>query len=189
MRRHYPAICFVLVLSAGCAASRSSEGSQHPAPRTAATSNPRSVARDLYIHLHELMDRNELDSIVNLFAEDAIYRDRTFDFEVHGRAAVREIFRATINGIADRKLTVRRMLNSGDTLVTEWVMSGRFAAPLMGVQPDGDSITIEGVSIGVVSDRRIIEQTDYLDRVSLEKRLGIYQAKVSRIAAPRRPVQ
>lgn len=128
---------------------------------------------DRYRLFAEHLSSGDIEALVALFGEDATYRDRTFDFEVQGRAAIRQLLEATLLGFGDRRMEIRRVVTDGEAVVTEWILRGRFAGPILGVAPDGGDIEMEGVSVGVVVGGMIVEHTDYLDRAALEVRLGL----------------
>lgn len=126
-----------------------------------------------YLSFVEHVQAHDLDRLAGLYATDATYRDRTFDFEVTGRDAIREVLRSTMDGFGSPTFEVRRMVVDSAVVAVEWVLRGTFSTAILGVAPDSGAIELEGVSIGVVRDGLIQEHTDYLDRVALETRLGL----------------
>jgi steroid delta-isomerase-like uncharacterized protein len=140
---------------------------------TAGNGDPDSNPYDAFA---DLMAARDVDATVALFAADATYRDRTFDFEVSGHDAIREVLRSTIDGFGRPRLETRRVLLEGNQVVVEWILRGTFVTPILGVPPDSAAIELEGMSIGVVENGLIRDHTDYLDRA--------YSRKTALIVAP-----
>jgi steroid delta-isomerase-like uncharacterized protein len=131
------------------------------------------LARNPYREFAIHMQTRDLDQLVALFAPDATYRDRTFDFEVVGQDAIREVLRSTMDGFGGPTFEIRRMFMDGSQVVVEWMLRGTFTGPILGAAPDSAAIELEGISIGIVENGLIRDHTDYLDRVALEERIGL----------------
>lgn len=165
----------LLVWAVAAASCTEPAADSEPAPTGPAAGAVAEPGEGLFAYrsFAEHVTSGDLEGLLALFSEEAIYRDRTFDVEVRGRPMIRPLLEATLVGFGDRRMEIRRIVASGDTVAVEWILHGVFSGPILGVPPDDQPIELEGVSIGVVSAGRITEHVDYLDRAALEARLGL----------------
>lgn len=129
--------------------------------------------RDLFGRYTKSLGRRDAAGLAGLFADQAKYRDVTFGVKLIGRDAIRNMFVRTFTAVTNSKYRVERAAFDHDTIAVRWEMSGVHEGPMLGMPPSGRRITFRGASFLTVTDERVIEQVDYLDRAGLERELGV----------------
>jgi steroid delta-isomerase-like uncharacterized protein len=78
----------------------------------------------------------------------------------------------TLKAFPDMKISVRRCICEGDTVVSEEVMEGTHRGPFAGLAPTGRPVQLPMVHVTVVRDGRIVERTAYHDTAGILRQLS-----------------
>ena len=78
----------------------------------------------------------------------------------------------TLAAFPDMRISVRRCVCDGDTVISEEVMEGTHQGPFAGLAPTGRQIQLPMVHVTVVRDGRIVERTAYHDTAGILRRLS-----------------
>lgn len=113
----------------------------------------------------------DADAAAGLFADDAIYRDKTFDFEIRGASKVRGMLEGAFRMLRPVTRTVNMQVYEGPQAAIEWQASGTHSGSVMGMPATNRPMTIRGVSLITVRNGKIVSVTDYMDRAGLEAQL------------------
>jgi steroid delta-isomerase-like uncharacterized protein len=73
----------------------------------------------------------------------------------------------------DLTFSVHIMIDGGDCVVANWVMSGTHQAPLGDFPATGRTINIHGMTIYYVSDGRLTGHRQVVDRLAVLQQLGM----------------
>lgn len=106
-----------------------------------------------------------------VFADDAVYRDETFDFEVRGVPAIRKMLAGAFVMLRPVSRTILFAAYDRSTAAIEWEARGTHVTAVMGVPATNKPMTIRAVSLIEVRDGKIQAVTDYTDRAGLEAQL------------------
>jgi predicted ester cyclase len=71
------------------------------------------------------------------------------DFIDHGMS------REYLEALDDIAFTLEEQVSSGDQVASRWTVRGVNRRPLLGVEPSGEEVVIEGITISVVRDERV----------------------------------
>lgn len=84
--------------------------------------------------------------------------------------AVGEMFAAAMS---DGKITIKNIMTSGNTAITEFVASGTHDGELMGVPATGRRLTVPVCNLIDVKDGKIVSEREYMDSGHLMQQLGV----------------
>jgi predicted ester cyclase len=73
----------------------------------------------------------------------------------------------------DLKPTILASYVDGDTVVTQWRMTGTHSAKLMDVEPTNARCTVEGISIAKFRGGKLVEDFTQWDALGLFRQLGV----------------
>lgn len=135
--------------------------------------SPEKPLRVLFGRYAEEVGRGDSAALAELFAADARYRDVTFGTRLIGRDAIRNMFARTFAAVTSARYRIEHAAFDQDTIAVRWELSGVHQGPLLGMPASGRRISFRGASFLTVRSREVREQVDYLDRVGLERELGV----------------
>jgi ketosteroid isomerase-like protein len=116
--------------------------------------DPTAVLR----RLERASDEHDLDALVDCFAADYVNETPAHPARgFRGREQVRENWRQILAGVPDLRARVLRSTADGETVWSEWEMSG--------TRRDGAAHLMRGVIIFVIADERIVSARFYLEPV------------------------
>jgi steroid delta-isomerase-like uncharacterized protein len=115
---------------------------------------PRVVER-----LFDAYRARDVERLVSLFAEDAVFEDPTFRIRQQGRDGIRKLATDMRAGFSDVTIEIHSMVSNGDMVATEETISG------VVTHADGKRhrIRVRGASFFRVRGGRIQQWTDYFD--------------------------
>jgi predicted ester cyclase len=61
----------------------------------------------------------------------------------------------------------------GDTVITQWRMEGNLERELLGVKPQGQRITLEGLTVSQFEDGKLVEDMSQWDTFGYLRQLGL----------------
>jgi steroid delta-isomerase-like uncharacterized protein len=135
-----------------------------------------SFNRELLDRYVERYNADDLDGVIDLYADDAVQIMPDGRFE--GREAVRERLARELAAFSDVHHTVRSFVEEGDAFCDEWTFEGTHTAPLR--LPDGSElpatgkrIEIQGMELVLVRDDKVILNTLYYDNLAVAVQLGV----------------
>jgi len=85
----------------------------------------------------------------------------------------KEVCRSYREAFSDLKPTILASFSDGETVVTQWRMSGIHTGALKGIPPTGARCTVEGISIGRYKAGRLAETWMQWDALGLLRQLGV----------------
>jgi steroid delta-isomerase-like uncharacterized protein len=110
-------------------------------------------ARTLIEAYNEAWNRQDLDAVASMHADDIVFENHTAGDRAEGAAAVRE----HIGGIFERwpslRFRGRRLYVADDFVVSEWTAGA--------TRPDGSSIEWDGVDVFPLRDGKIVRKDVY----------------------------
>ena len=130
---------------------------------------PEPVVRELA----RVWNARDPEGIPPLFAADAVFRDMAFGVERRGLSDIRAMFQETWRGIPDLHTELTRVVAEGESVATEWTLTGTHSGDFPGLPATGRSFSIRGVSFARVRDGKIVSQRDYYDRAGFLEQLGV----------------
>ena len=71
---------------------------------------------------------------------------------------------------------VQEVISTGDRVIARWIGTGTHRGELMGVDPTGNSISVEAISIFRIADGKIAEEWTVWDALGLLQQVGAVPA-------------
>ena len=135
-----------------------------------------SAYRELLDGYVEWYNAGDLDSIMDLYAEDAV--QGMPDGVYTGRSAIRDRLAQELGSLSNIDWTVDSYLEQDDLFADEWTIVGTHTGPLTlpdGTQlaPTGRRIQIKGMELVRMRDGEIVVDNLYYDNLSLAAQLGL----------------
>lgn len=129
---------------------------------------------------HEQLTSDYLDlwhgdfSKLDVVAESvALYDPGIPEGELHGRDAIETFLRDLRTGFPDFEVTIDDSLVEGDTIMTEWTVSGTHDGEFQGIPPTGNEMEFSGMDKIVVSDGQVQEHRIYYNVLEMHSQLGL----------------
>ena len=94
------------------------------------------------------------------------------DADLMGVKAYVRLMRACFPNLEARVLG---LYLDGDTVITRWRMEGNLARPLLDVEPRGQHVSMEGMTLYEFEDGKLVEDTSQWDTFGYLRQLGLVQ--------------
>ncbi len=125
-------------------------------------------AEQLLRDYYAAWNSHDAERIASFYAEDGVHEDVAVGTYFQGRAEIAAGVAPLFAAFPDFQMELRSMLNAGDRLAHEWVMSGTLSGRLQGValvifgaSVSGRRFTVRGASAAELVRGRIGRNTDY----------------------------
>jgi steroid delta-isomerase-like uncharacterized protein len=123
--------------------------------------------------IQALFTRGDLDAVDEYLAEDFVNNDPPFGASAdrEGMRSAGALFRSVF---PDWRSDLHLLVAEGDIVVEQFTATGTHTgAPIMGVAPSGETVTLPGINIFRLSDGRIVERWGRLDDLGFRRELGV----------------
>lgn len=115
---------------------------------------------------------HDVDGLLSLFAEDAVYEDTALRHRTEGAAAIRDFVAGTFVTFPDFRMEIKNSLCNAQFGAGEWTMSGTFAGESFGDKPTGKRFRVSGCCFMVLHDGKIMSHCDYWDEKAFNEQVG-----------------
>lgn len=123
----------------------------------------------------ELWDEGNLDFIEGYVAEDYVEYNTASPAPIRGPDGYRQNVELVRSAFPDLEVTTEDLIAEGDKVVTRYTLTGTHEGPLMGIEPTGKKIEIEGISIGRFEDGQVVEGWSNIDVFGMMQQLGVFE--------------
>lgn len=123
--------------------------------------------------IQALFTRGDLDAVDEYLAPDFVNNDPPFGASAdrEGMRSAGALFRSVF---PDWHSDLHLLVAEGDIVVEQFTATGTHTgAPLMGVAPGGETVTLPGINIFRLRDGQIVERWGRLDDLSFRRQLGL----------------
>lgn len=132
--------------------------------------------RDLLDRYVERYNANDLDAVMDLYADDAVQLmpDGTFK----GREAIRERLAKELDAFSDVAHRVVSYVEEGDAFADEWVFVGTHTGPLVlpdgtELAPTGKRVEMPGMEFVAMREGKIVVDNLYYDNLAVAAQFGL----------------
>lgn len=126
----------------------------------------KEVARQL---IERIFVRQEDAAIDELVATDFV--PHTFGPMPPGREGLREGMKRAGAGLSDAKFEIQDVIAEGDRVAVRVTTSARQTGPFMGLEPTGNSYSVDEIHIFRIRDGQLVEHWHQFDKMSLMQQL------------------
>lgn len=123
----------------------------------------------------ELWGEGNLDIIDEYVAEEYVEYNTASPEPIRGREGYRENVKRVRSAFPDLDVTAEDLVAEGDKVVTRYTITGTHDGPLMGIDPTGNKVEFEGISIGRLKDGQVVEGWSIIDVFGLMQQLGVIE--------------
>jgi steroid delta-isomerase-like uncharacterized protein len=116
--------------------------------------------------------RGNLHALNQDYAENAIVEDSMHLQPFIGRAAIMERKDIITSAASDAKITITNRIVSGHQVTAEWVATGIHTGDLPGLPASGRPFSIQGVTVVIRHEGKIVREALYYDANQLYRQLG-----------------
>lgn len=124
----------------------------------------------------EIYSEGNLDLIEDYVAEDYVEYNSASPEPIRGRDGYRENVEMVRTAFPDMEVMSEHVIVEGQTAVNHWTIHGTHEGPLMGIEPTGKEVEIEGISIGRFENGKVVEGWTVADLFGAFQQLGIVEA-------------
>ena len=119
----------------------------------------------------EVINKGDYSAMRELLHPNYIYRSP--GQELRGAEALESLFTTYRSGLPNLKTSIDDLIVSGDKVVISITLSGTHAGELMGIPATGKELTVHGMVLGRLEDRKIVEEWEILDMLGMFQQLGV----------------
>lgn len=127
----------------------------------------------------EAWNRHDVDAILAMHTEDAVFENHTSGGRAVGKDAIREILEGVFAAFPDIHFEARRTYVRDGVVTQEWTATGTLAIPYskgsVTVQPTGRKISWNGVDVIPFAGNRVARKDVYVDSMGFLRALGFAQ--------------
>lgn len=123
----------------------------------------------------EVWDRGNLGFLDNYVAEEYVEHNSASPEPIRGLDGYRQNVERVRGAFPDLSVTTEDLIAEGNKVVTRYTITGTHENEFMGIEPTGNKIEIEGISIGKFVDGRVVEGWSNIDVLGMLQQLGVIE--------------
>jgi steroid delta-isomerase-like uncharacterized protein len=120
----------------------------------------------------KLWSAHDMQRLLQLFTDDAVYEDVTMGEVSRGAAAIKTFGEGFLVGFPDVTFELRSSFANGVNGGAEWMMRGTHTGNLPNMPATGKRVEVRGASIFEFTGDKIRRCSDYWDMATFLKQLG-----------------
>jgi len=119
-------------------------------------------------------ENDDPEKVLALFADDCVFEDVTFGVVARGKEELRTFVSSAFAAVPDFTYRLTRRFATSQSAAVEWVMSGTHKRDFPGMPATGMPFSsVRGSSILELEAGKIRRQSDYWDRATFMKQVGL----------------
>lgn len=134
------------------------------------TSNKETTQR-----IWEIIESGDLDRLSEVLADDILFRVPGED-EMRGIDAYREYVQEYSRAFPDVSFEVHDMFMDDDVVITHFTWRGTHEGEIEGIEPTGETVETEGITINRFEDGKAIEDINLWDNLEFFQQLGVLES-------------
>ncbi len=119
----------------------------------------------------KVWNEGNVDAIDEYFDDDVTINTPMAKFQ--GKQGFKNFLGMYREGFPDLKVEQHKYYSNGNQTALEWTFTGTHNGPMLGIEPTGNSVRVNGVTISKYENDKVVEQTFYWDRVAQLEALGL----------------
>jgi len=121
----------------------------------------------------KLWGEGNLEIIDEYVAEDYVEYNTASPEPIRGKEGYRENVEMVHRAFPDLEVTTKDLIAEDDKVVTRYTLTGTHEGQLMGIEPTGNEVEVEGISIGRLEDGQVVEGWSNIDVMGMMQQLGV----------------
>lgn len=123
----------------------------------------------------ELWGEGNLAIIDEYVADDYVEYNTASPEPIRGPEGYKDNVEMVRAAFPDLDVTTEDLIAEGDKVATRYTLTGTHQGPLMGIEPTGAEVEVEGISIGRLEDEKVVEGWSNIDIFGLMQQLGVIE--------------
>jgi steroid delta-isomerase-like uncharacterized protein len=124
------------------------------------------------------VNARDLDGFVSCLDESHVWQNEGFPAPIQGRVGARQVLGAYLEVFPDMRFETEKTIARGDFVVTCWCMTGTHKAQFRGpgaldIPPTNKQFRVRGCTVSEFKNGRVTKTTDYSDRLTVLRQLGV----------------
>jgi len=122
----------------------------------------------------EALNRRDVEALKQFWTEETVERfpDRT----CRGAEEIAAYFEDAFAAIPDWNMEVVALVEQGEDVLVQWHLTGTHEGPLLGIEPTGKRLTIDGMDHFVVRDGKVVSNFVVFDQMQYARQIGMMPA-------------
>jgi len=124
----------------------------------------------------EIWNEGNLALINEVYAPEAVVRTSHFPIPIKGQEGIKDWIVSTRAAFPDFQMTFEEIIIKGDRVVTRWTTTGTntgtLRMPFVNLPPTGKKVSLSGISIGRIENRKTIEEIVVFNVLEMFQQLG-----------------
>lgn len=118
-------------------------------------------------------DQGDLSHLDGYVAEDYVEHNSASPEPIRGPEGYRQNVEMVREAFPDLSVTTEDLIAEDDRVATRYTLRGTHENAFMGIEPTGNRIEIEGISIGRFEDGQVVEGWSNIDVMGMMQQLGV----------------
>ena len=122
----------------------------------------------------EVLNQHDVSPLRQFWSSDTVERfpDRT----CRGPDEIARYFEDAFAAIADFHMEVIAVAEQGDDVFVHWRLTGTHSGPMLGIEPTGKPLAIDGMDHFVIRDDRVVSNFVVFDQMQYARQIGMLPA-------------
>jgi predicted ester cyclase len=119
----------------------------------------------------EKLNEHDVNPLRRFWTSDTVERfpDRT----CRGPEEIARYFEDAFAALPDFHMAVLTVAEQGDDVFVQWRLTGTHAGPLLGIEPTGKKLTIDGMDHFVIRDGMVVSNFVVFDQMQYARQIGM----------------
>jgi steroid delta-isomerase-like uncharacterized protein len=131
--------------------------------------DPKKLSRRIF---EEVWNNRNTAAIDELVAAEYVHHDPQSPKFGDGGEGYKQLVTHYLNAFPDTHFSIEDEIESGDTVVTRWTVSGTHRGDLPALPATGKRFSVEGITIARVKNGKFVEGWNNWDALGLMQQLG-----------------
>ena len=122
----------------------------------------------------DALNRHDIEALKEFWTEETVERfpDRT----CRGAEEIAAYFEEAFAALPDWNMEILAVAESGEDVLVHWHLSGTHRGPVLGIEPTGKRLAIDGMDHFVVRDGKIASNFVVFDQLQYARQIGMMPA-------------
>jgi len=144
---------------------------------TVATPPTEATNAELIRWAFDCLNRRDVAALKQFWTDETV--ERFPDKTCRGADEIAAYFEEALAALPDWHMEVRTITEQGDDVFVHWHLTGTHDGPILGIEPTGKPLAIDGIDHFVVRDGRVVSNFVVFDQMQYARQIGMMPADES----------
>jgi steroid delta-isomerase-like uncharacterized protein len=116
-------------------------------------------------------NRRDIAALRQMWTADTVFRFP--DRACRGPAEIASYLEDAFAALPDWHMEVVTIAGEGDDIFVHWHLTGTHTGPLLGIEPTGKTLAVDGIDHFVVRDRKVVSNFVVFDQMQYARQIGM----------------